>query len=534
MRRVLSLVFSLALAAGAAALLTGGSASGDSKHYRIELDNAFGLVPGGDFKIGGVRAGETTGFGLSRGYPAKALVDVEVTEPGFSDLRADATCRVRPQSLIGEYFLDCDSGQSPKRLPDGGTIPVEQTEGTVNQDLINNVLRRPYRERLRLIISDLGAGLAGNPQNLQEVLRRAHPGLRETSKVLRILGDQDRTLQAFITNSDRVIGELAARKDDVVNWVDATTRTAQVSASRSAEIAETFKRFPAFLDELRPTMAKLRDVADEQVPLLTDLRQAGPAFNAFVRELRPFAQASRPALRSLGETSLGGMDALQESRNEIAELARAAVNAPALAKPLRQFLQTMDDRDRSFEADPTMEALAPPPPDPTAYHDGQGSTGFEGLLSFFYYGANATSTFDEVSHMLRVVQSQATECGHYRTGSDYAENKGLYERCNAWYGPYQPGITDPDPTEGGPAAVAAAYARDRDPRAHSGPRGAGDPEAPPTPGKPDISKPQIVLPPAVGRLLDVLPQLGKRPNLSQPPQLEDQDLSPLLDFLLSP
>ena len=43
-------------------------------------------------------------------------------------------------------------------------------------------MRRPYRERFRLIITELGTGLAGRPDDLQEVLRRAHPGLRETSQ----------------------------------------------------------------------------------------------------------------------------------------------------------------------------------------------------------------------------------------------------------------------------------------------------------------------------------------------------------------
>ena len=48
-------------------------------------------------------------------------------------------------------------------------IPVGQTSSTIPIDLVNSVLRRPYRERLRLIVNELGTGLAGRPDDLQQV-----------------------------------------------------------------------------------------------------------------------------------------------------------------------------------------------------------------------------------------------------------------------------------------------------------------------------------------------------------------------------
>ena len=43
-----------------------------------------------------------------------------------------------------------------------------------------------------------------------------------------------------------------------------------------------------------------------------------------------------------------------------AELRELSEDAPRLAKPLRQFLQTIDDRERSVENDPAHKELAPP------------------------------------------------------------------------------------------------------------------------------------------------------------------------------
>ena len=93
-----------------------GEGSKALKTYDIVVDNAFGLVEGGDLKIGGVKAGQTTGFRLTKSEPYRTIVTAEVTEPGFDSLRTDAECEVRAQSLIGEYFVDCDLGEDKTEL----------------------------------------------------------------------------------------------------------------------------------------------------------------------------------------------------------------------------------------------------------------------------------------------------------------------------------------------------------------------------------------------------------------------------------
>src|ERR671922_2850148 len=112
--------------AAALVLAAAGGEGAKGKSYEIVFDNAFGLAKGGDFKIAGVRAGRTTSFDIVGRRRPLALVKVEVTEPGFAELREDARCETRPQSLIGEYFIDCQPGSSQRRLPDGGRVPVTQ------------------------------------------------------------------------------------------------------------------------------------------------------------------------------------------------------------------------------------------------------------------------------------------------------------------------------------------------------------------------------------------------------------------------
>jgi ABC-type transporter Mla subunit MlaD len=528
--------------AGAAAFLFAAASDEDGKRrYEVVFDNAFGLVEGGDLKVGGVRAGRTSGFRLSDDKPPKAIVEVEVTEPGLDDFRADASCEIRPQSLIGEYYVDCQPGSSSRPLP-GGRVPVEQTSSGIPVDLVNNIRRRPYRERLRLIIAELGTGLAGRPDDLSEVLRRAHPGLRETTRVLRVLGRQNGIIKTFIRDADTVVGELEARKVDVARFVTEAGEAAEITATRREHLRRSVEKLPRFLDELRPTMARLGELADEQVPLLRDLQTAAPDLDTFLARLGPFARASRPALRSLGAAAEVGSRAFRRGSQEVAELRRLAKDAPPTAKPLRQFLQTFDDRRRAHVKDPRAKASSPPAPDPTAIPtDGEGGfTGFEALANYIFWQGLSINHFDSIGHAL-VIVGLVNDCANYETGPLTQANAARFEACSQWLGPYQPGVNAPDPTKTATAASGRSRPGRTPARRVGERRGPGEPEAGPLPGQRDISKPQVVLPPALQDLLDRLPELPRTgvpevDGLLDPSQGGRGEATPeqLLDFLLAP
>jgi ABC-type transporter Mla subunit MlaD len=559
-RRLLSALAVAAAVAGALALSGAKDTSGALATYQIEFDNGFGLVEGGDLKIGGVRAGRTTGFRLTERGPYRVIVTAEVSEPGFERLRRDAECAVRQQSLIGEYFVDCDLGsKEAPRLEDGGRVPVEQTSSTIPPDLINTVMRRPYRERFRLIISELGTGLAGRPEELNEVIRRAHPALRETTETLAVLRDQNTYIRDFIADADRVSAAVEPVKEDVAKWAEEAADTAGIQASRSERLARYWNRLPDFLAELEPTMAELGRTADRQIPTLRKLGGAAPELRRFLVEAQPFARASRESIDDLGGAADAGREAVRESKEEIAELSELSGEAPRLAKPLRQFLQTIDDRGRSTDDDPLASELAPPAADKTAYRPGQGFTGMESFWNYIYWQTLGINAHDEFGHLLRIVAFTGGPCSPYSANPTAA----VVKQCASWLGPTQPGVLgQPDPTESAEPAAAQPPTARSEPRGEAkqpgppsgdgGHRGAGEPEAPPLPGRPDPSRPQVVVPQELRELLDRLrrplpraegprpPELPA-PTLPQPPAappavpVAPPELSDdLLDYLLGP
>src|SRR5438270_5461627 len=99
MRRILVSAAAL-LAVGAFLALTLGASGGSGDPtYKIELDNAFGLVNGADFKVAGVISGAIKTINLCSSdpkarceSPLHALVTVQASQKGFGQFHSDAFC----------------------------------------------------------------------------------------------------------------------------------------------------------------------------------------------------------------------------------------------------------------------------------------------------------------------------------------------------------------------------------------------------------------------------------------------------------
>jgi phospholipid/cholesterol/gamma-HCH transport system substrate-binding protein len=382
--RALAIVAVLAVIVVGALLVRSGT---DDGGYRVRaiFDNAGFVIPGEDVKIAGVRVGEIESIDVTEDF--KAAVVLKITEPGYTDWRRDASCIVRPQNLIGERFVECKPTQArsanaepPPELaliedgPGEGQrlLPVENTTQSVDIDLIGNTWREPERERFSLILNELGTGLAGRGRDLNEVIRRANPALRETDKVLEILARQNTVLEELAVNSDRILAPLARDRREVSGAIRETSDVARATAERREALAADIQTLPRFLDELDPTMVALGELADESTPVLTDLGARAGDINNIVRRLGPFAQAATPAFDTLGEAAKTGTTALTEARPVITDLRRLAKSVRPVGTNLREVLESFRDTD-----------------------------GIQRLMDYIFFQATAINGFDATGHYLR-------------------------------------------------------------------------------------------------------------------------------------
>jgi ABC-type transporter Mla subunit MlaD len=458
MKRILSGAAVL-LAAGAVLFLALGAAHGSADPtYRIELDNAFGLVNGADFKVAGVIAGSIKKIELCYAdraahcqNPLHAVVTVGVTQKGFGAFHADAFCQSRPQSLIGEYFVDCEPGSTGPVLAPGSTIPASHTQSTIPADLVQNIMRLPYRQRFSIIINELGAAVAARSEDLATALRRADPALAETDNLLALLANDAQTIRDLNANANTVITELARNSKQVQDFIVQADKISSDSATQAPAIQATWQKLPAFLEQLRPAMAKLGAAADAQDPVLVNLNEAATNLNTFFHELVPFSYESVPSLQSLGRASAVGKPAVIAARPLVRHLNQFSYHTPELAQNLAIVLHALDDRGYAVEADPRS-------PD-----GGRGYTGLEALLQYVFNQTLAIDYFGPYGHLLGVDAFANTVCSPYTTPQTLANDLAQYaagqssinpRSCYAWLGPNQPGVNEPDPSFN--ASLAAA------------------------------------------------------------------------------
>jgi virulence factor Mce-like protein len=456
MKRALASAAVVAAVVAFMVVATGSGSGASNPTYRIELDNAFGLIPGADFKVAGVRAGNIKSIdlcGMVRNSgcqnPLHALVTVQVTQSGFGQFHGDAFCQSRPQSLIGEYYMQCDPGRSGPTLRNGATIPVTHTYSTIPVDFLNDVMRLPYRERFTLIINELGAAVAGRSDDLQAALRRAVPALTETDNLLNLLANDSQTLNQLNVNADTVITALANNSKLVQNFVVQANRAATASATQQHAIAGTWHQLPGFLEQLRPAMAQLGSAADANLPVFQNLNASATQLRDLFTNLPGFAHASLPALRALGQAAVPGKTAAIAARPTVHDLNNFTGPSPCvpnsvkqnclpeLAQNLRILLQDLDNRSRAVEADKRSPG-------------GKGYTGLEALLQYVFNQALAINTYGPLGHLLTVDAFVDPLCSPYQSPQSLANNLATYgpqaRRCYAWLGKNQPGINETDPS----------------------------------------------------------------------------------------
>jgi phospholipid/cholesterol/gamma-HCH transport system substrate-binding protein len=376
-----------AVLVGLALSAAGGGGSGEG--YRVDaiFDNASFLIPGQDVKIAGAKAGSVVDVKLTPQH--KARIQMRVGKE-FAPFRSDADCTIQPQSLIGEKFIQCTPGTpqgAPLRATGGeaATVPLANTHSPVDIDLVNATFRAPTNQRLAILLDELGAGFAARGDDLNAAIRRANPALQETRRVLGILSSDRDRLRSLIGASDQVIARLAEHRGSIKGFLRHGARVARVTAQRSAKLEESARRLPALLAEAQPALSNLRTLAEQGTPILRDAGAAAPQLRRLAHTAGPLADAARPALTRLGRAARAGEPALAAAAPVIEQL-RAFARA-ALPTGIR-----VDDLFQSLRQRGVVE----------------------GLQSFTYFAALATSRFDRYSHTLpaHLVGSQ---CSVYAT-----------------------------------------------------------------------------------------------------------------------
>jgi phospholipid/cholesterol/gamma-HCH transport system substrate-binding protein len=378
-------------------LATAAGGSGGSYTVRAIFDDAANVISGEDVKIDGVKVG-TIGS-VTPTPTGKAAVVLNIDNPGFQDFRADASCTIKPQALIGEKFVDClptqprpEGAPLPPplhRIPAGREgagewlLPVSNTSSPVDVDLLEDINRLPVRQRLTIILNELGTGLAGRGSDLNAVLRRSNPALRELDKVIGILASENKILGNLAVEGDRALVPIARDRLQFAEFFAQSATVATATARHRGALAQNLAAFPVFLRELGPALNRVGQLADQTTPVFTDLGVAAPGINQTFETIPAFAGSATQFTKSFGQAGQKIGPALTAS------------------KPLLTRLEALGGAVKPFASNFS-----------TLLSSVRSTGGLERVLDLIFLGTNAANGYNSLGHFVRAAVVGKTCIGY--------------------------------------------------------------------------------------------------------------------------
>ncbi|MBS1878668.1 MAG: MCE family protein [Actinobacteria bacterium] len=401
----------VAIVVGVVFLVTGGG-SGSGYLVRAVFDNGSFMVPGEQVRVAGANVGTIESVSVSRpgetvayrdgkpiSVPGKAIIVLDIADPGFQDFREDASCQIRPQSLIGEKYVDCRPTlpRAPgapvppplKKIESGPgegqyLLPLGRNGTSVDPALINDINTLPYAQRFRLILNELGAGLAGRGKDLEVLVKRANPVLRDVDTLFGVLSAQRKQLAQLAANSEEILGPLARDREHVAGFLANAGTAAKASSERGPELEAALQKFPLFLTEFKLTMQRLKGFSDAARPVFEELGKAAPSLTDATRTLTPFSEATTVALKSLGKAGEESGPLFAKATPVVRKAAKLAKTGAPTTSELAKLLVSL-----------------------------RKTKGWDGLTELIYNTAATTNGFDQYGHFGRTFAA-LTNCVEYQ------------------------------------------------------------------------------------------------------------------------
>lgn len=388
-------VFALAVVAVVIAVVVVSSLAGGAGSYRVEalFDNAGFAVPGEQVRIAGAPVGTISALSVTK--QNLAAVTLAISNRDFVPFYANASCTIRPQSLIAERYVDCTPGTSTQprlhRITSGygkGSylLPVTRTSSPIDPDIVQNVSQESVRQSLSVILDELGTGLAARGSDLNAVILRANPALAQTERVFRLLASQNKVLAKLATDSDAVLAPLARSRQALADFVVKANKTAAASAAEHTQLAASIRLLPPFLEKLKPLMADLGQLADQGTPVVKDAGSSAAALDAEFKTLVPFASRAKTAITNLGNAAQQSEGSLVASQGLARELQHLGSSAEPSSQALQKLLSSLDS-----------------------------TGGIEQLMSLLFYGAGATNGYNADGHYIRIAPVVGSCTAYART-----------------------------------------------------------------------------------------------------------------------
>jgi ABC-type transporter Mla subunit MlaD len=306
MKTTRSLVIGAALAvvllAGTAFAFASVQLGGAPSHLlRIEFPSADGLVSGSDVLASGARVGSVQS--IEPAGNSSAIV-VAAIDGAHWPLHRGLTVDIRPKSLLGEKYVDMHDGPSTAAAYDASqTFHAGANADPVELDQFINSLDPTTRTAVRVLLDDLGAGVAGRGQDLNTAISVGKADLANLAVTGQTLNNRDPDLDRILVGLDGVLNKITS--DDQLAQISQLITNGQNTLNDIESVPPQYSRQ---FSDANTTLADLNVALDGPIGN-GSLAQTIDAATRLIPALASGSQSEAALLSQLGQSVLTGKGA---------------------------------------------------------------------------------------------------------------------------------------------------------------------------------------------------------------------------------
>ncbi len=284
------LVAAVLIGAAAFALLSPRLTGMASHQMQIVFPSADGLVSGSDVLLAGSRVGSITQIEPTQ--TNSALVTVSIAGDHWP-LHMGLTVAIRPKSLLGEKYVDLHDGpQTAPVYKASAALQAPKNSVPVELDQFINSLDAPTRTAVRVLLDDLGAGVAGRGHDLNTAIAAGKADLEHLAVFGTTLNRRDPDLDRILVGLDGLLGRITT--NDQLTQVSQLITNGQNTLNAIEAVQTQFSR--QFTDA-NVALTDLNIAFDNAVPSLRSTIDIAPTLLANL-------QTESGLLSQLGSTVL--------------------------------------------------------------------------------------------------------------------------------------------------------------------------------------------------------------------------------------
>jgi phospholipid/cholesterol/gamma-HCH transport system substrate-binding protein len=295
-----------------------------------QFSSAQAVTPGQGqtVNIAGVPVGEIGNVTLKNGA---ANVELKIRR-AHAPIYKNATMLLRPKTPLSDMYIDMKPGRpSAGEVEEGGTVPLSNTQPTVNFDEFLSVLDADTRDYLQNLLTAAGQGLDGQASNLRQGLKRFPTTGKYGTRIVRELQKRHKNIKRAITNLALLAKALGDNSEIFASLIDSSSTTFRTWASQQESIRQIIQKAPAAFGETADAVEASEPVIEDTAVAFKNLQPLAKDLGVSLKSLRPFFRdqtvVTRDQFRPLARDSIPLLEQLNPAAKNFTKLTPDAVHA---------------------------------------------------------------------------------------------------------------------------------------------------------------------------------------------------------------